>query len=114
MMDVLYEKSFLTKPDVAMKILAQNPEGFFQQLEGDYAWQMVQGILDFSEKAVFAPYNEVNAEIEQLQREYMAALMAAFPNKAFTRMPIVPCVLLMVKYKGITLEIRCNSIMLLI
>jgi len=80
---VLFEKSFLTKGELAIQILRDNPAGFFQQLEGDYAYQFVQEILDYTAKMVFNPYNEVNELIGVQQRKYMAALMQAFPGRRF-------------------------------
>jgi hypothetical protein len=79
----IYDKSFLTKGSVALKILEDNPEGFFKQLQGDYAFQFVKGILDFSNEQVFNNYNSAEHRIEELQRQYMAALMTVFPDRPF-------------------------------
>jgi len=79
----LFEKSILTKGDLATKLLQENPEGFFQQLEGDYIYQFVQGVLDYSSEQIFTPYNKINDQIKDLQKDYMAALMAAFPDRRF-------------------------------
>lgn len=79
----LFEKSILTKGDLATKLLQENPEGFFQQLEGDYIYQFVQGILEYSSEQIFTPYNKINDQIKDLQKDYMAALMAAFPDRRF-------------------------------
>lgn len=83
LMKTIYEKSFLTKADVALQILLNNPEGFFRQLSGDYAYQYVQEITNFSNETVFKPYNTIDQEIQALQRDYMAALMEAFPDRTF-------------------------------
>ncbi|MEO0725004.1 MAG: S46 family peptidase [Bacteroidota bacterium] len=86
-MDVLvnkiYSSSYLTKGDRVLNALAKNPVGFIQQVKGDYAYQYIQEILTFSEGAVFDPYREVMDEINQVQRQYMAALMEVFPDRRF-------------------------------
>ena len=66
-----------------LNALAKNPVGFIQQVKGDYAYQYIQEILTFSEGAVFDPYREVMDEINQVQRQYMAALMEVFPDRRF-------------------------------
>lgn len=83
LMKTIFEKSFLSKADVAQQILRDNPEGFFRQLTGDYAYQYVQEIANFSNTAVMKPYATIDQDIQALQRDYMAALMEAFPDRTF-------------------------------
>lgn len=75
--------SFFTKGDLVLKALRENPMGFLDQLRGDFAYQYVQEILQFSEKAIFNPDNEINEQINTLQRRYMAALMDVFSDRTF-------------------------------
>lgn len=83
LMNKIFGSSFLTKGDLALKILSENPAKFFEQLQGDYAFQYVNEILGFSTKAIFNPYNEINDQIQDAQRRYMAALMEVFPDRRF-------------------------------
>lgn len=83
LMNKIFGNSFLTKGDLAQKILNENPGKFFEQLQGDYAFQYVNEILGFSNKAIFNPYNEINDQIQDAQRRYMAALMEVFPDRRF-------------------------------
>lgn len=79
----IYKQSFLTKSELALQIINENPEGFIQQLKGDYAYQLVTNILKFSNEEVFDKYNSSLRRIEQMQRKYMAALMEVFPDRRF-------------------------------
>ncbi|MEL7222874.1 MAG: S46 family peptidase, partial [Bacteroidota bacterium] len=79
----IYAKSFLTKSELALKLINENPEGFIKQLQGDYAYQFVTGILEFSKQEVFDNYNSSVRRIEQLQRKYIAALMEVFSDRRF-------------------------------
>ncbi len=86
-LDVLINKVFrgsiLTKGDLVLKLLKENPMGFYDQITGDFVYMYVNDILEHSEKAVFNPSNAINAEINALQRRYMEALMTAFPDRRF-------------------------------
>ncbi|RMF01879.1 MAG: S46 family peptidase [Bacteroidetes bacterium] len=83
LVQALYDKSFLTKPKVAQKILTETPLGFVEQLEGDYAFQYVDAIMSFSEEKIFSPYNKINEQINDLQRRYMEGLMTVFADRRF-------------------------------
>ena len=79
----LFEKSFLSKGDLVMKILTDNPEGFFKQLSGDFIFQFVKETLAYNETTVLKSYNSYNKEIQISQRVYMAALMEVFSDRRF-------------------------------
>jgi len=79
----VFGNSFLAKGDIALKTLEENPSGFFKQLEGDYLYQYVQEILEFSRVNIFNPYNEINDQVQDAQQRYMAALMEVFPDRRF-------------------------------
>lgn len=83
LVDALYDKSFLTKPDVALKILRKRPAGFLQQLEGDYLFQFVNGVMAFSETQVFDEYNKKQRRLENMMQRYMDGLMTVFPDRRF-------------------------------
>ncbi|MCB0639261.1 MAG: S46 family peptidase, partial [Lewinella sp.] len=80
---LIYEKSFLTKSEVALNLLAQNPEGFFRQLAGDYAFEFVRNVITYNEEKVLVRYNEIQDRIDLLQRRYMEALLTVFPDRRF-------------------------------
>ncbi len=81
--NALYHKSFLTKSDVALAIIRDNPEGFFQQLQGDYVLQFLRGIQDHMEREILSEYNRISQQIDVLQRRYTAALLTVFPDQRF-------------------------------
>ncbi|WP_020537730.1 S46 family peptidase [Lewinella cohaerens] len=83
LMNKIFGNSFLTKGDFMLEILSEYPAKFFEQLEGDYAYQYINELLSFSEETIFNPYNEVNEQIQDAQRRYMAALMEVFPDRRF-------------------------------
>ena len=66
-----------------LEIFSEYPAKFFEELEGDYAYQYINELLSFSEENIFNPYNEVNDQIQDAQRRYMAALMEVFPDRRF-------------------------------
>jgi len=81
--EAFFQKSFLTEKDLVLKTLEENPEGFFRQLKGDNIIQFTQKMLAESKVLVFNPYNQIQSEIQNLQRQYMAGLMEAFPERRF-------------------------------
>lgn len=83
LMNKVYGNSFLAKKELALKILEENPAGFFDQLQGDYLYQYVQEILEYSRVNIFNPYQDINDQILDAQRRYMAALMEVFPDRRF-------------------------------
>lgn len=83
LMNKVYGNSFLAKKELALKILEENPTGFMDQLKGDYLFQYVQEILEFSRVNILNPYKEIDDQIQDAQRRYMAALMEVFPDRRF-------------------------------
>jgi hypothetical protein len=81
--DTLYHMSVLTDGDRVLKMLNQDVGGFVRQLQGDPLYQLVRTVMKHNDRVVSAPYNRIDQQIEPLQRRYMAALMAAFPERRF-------------------------------
>lgn len=81
--EAFYQRSFLTKGDMVLNTLDNNPEGFFQQLSGDNLLQFAMRIQNESKTLIFKPFDRINTEIKDLQRKYMAGLMEAFPSRRF-------------------------------
>ena len=79
----VYSSSYFTKGERVLNTLANNPVGFIEQVKGDYAYQFIQEILEFSETNIFTPHNKMTDAINELQRQYMAALMEVFPDRRF-------------------------------
>lgn len=79
----LFSKSFLTKEDVVIKTMMNGSGPVLKQLRGDYAYQFVQEILKFSEAEIFEPHDAIMAEINEVQKEYMTALMDVFNDRRF-------------------------------
>lgn len=79
----IYAKSFFTKPEAVMQLAAENVVGLIKQLQGDYAYQMVRGMLEYNDRVVNSQYQPLEDRINLLQRKYMQALMTVFPERRF-------------------------------
>jgi len=81
-MDV-YKKSMLTKSDVIQKAAKNDLPKLMKALEDDFAMQLYNEILKTNNEVVMPTYNELQGEINLLQRQYMDAQMKVFPRKRF-------------------------------
>lgn len=79
----LFQRSFLTNPEMAQALLEKDPVAFVKQLEGDLAYQFVRNLNEDNDRQVTRLYQEYQNRIQLLQREYMAGLIEAFPAKRF-------------------------------
>lgn len=86
-LDVLMNKyfrgSFLTRGDMVIKAIKENAGGFAAQVQGDPLYVFIQEILSFSRRNIFEPHDEIEAHIQDLQRDYMTALMDVFSDRRF-------------------------------
>ena len=86
-LDVLMNKyfrgSFLTRGDMVIKAIKENAGGFAAQVQGDPLYVFIQEILSYSRRNIFEPHDEIEAHIQDLQRDYMTALMDVFSDRRF-------------------------------
>ncbi|MEM6772148.1 MAG: S46 family peptidase, partial [Bacteroidota bacterium] len=79
----LYQRSYLTKPDRVLKLMREKPETFLEVLKGDPGYQFVVQLNKFNEQRVVNPYNKYQERNAPLARQYMQALINFFPEKRF-------------------------------
>ena len=79
----LYVKSLFTQPEKVLALAKENLPELIRQLDNDYAYLLVRAILDHHDKVVMPDYQPLEEKLNELQRKYMMALMAVFPEKRF-------------------------------
>lgn len=78
--NTVYGKSYL----IGLKDMKSiSGKDFAAGVAGDYAFQFCNSIIEHYEKTVLAPYNDLQSQIEELQRKYMKAQMEVFSDKRF-------------------------------
>ena len=79
----LYSKSIFANKEKFTQLLKNNPDKLFDALSTDEAAKLLIAIADLYDKDVALKLNEIQAEINQLQRKYMKAQMEVFKSKSF-------------------------------
>ncbi len=64
-------------------LLSASPKKMLAQLKADPIYRFHSSMADLYQEKVNTPYQELNDQIQKLQRKYMKALMEVFPNKRF-------------------------------
>ena len=81
--EIVFSKSMLSNEAKTMALFKNDPVAFIQSITTDYAYELARSIVDTGRKQVSKPYNAIQNRINLLQRQYMLALMAVFPEKRF-------------------------------
>ena len=83
LIDALFHNSFLTKGEAMLQLLEQDPKAFVLQLKGDPGMAFVQQLNADHQRVVMSELRPLQERTNSVQREYMAALMAVFPERTF-------------------------------
>lgn len=78
-----FSESAIPYRDKLYKILDSDPESAVSQLKNDVIYRFSVSTANAFRTKVAPKYHELNAQINSLQRKYMAALMEVFPEKKF-------------------------------
>lgn len=81
--NLIYDKTMLTDGEKVMKRLQEEPKAFMEDLKQDIAYQFGISFSEAYRANSSLKYNELQEQINNLQRTYMKALMEVFPNKRF-------------------------------
>lgn len=79
----LYSKTVLTSGEKINKILSLPAEKAISQLRSDPLMQLGSEWKTLFDEKVATPYNQKREKINALQKQYMAGLIEAFPNKTY-------------------------------
>ncbi len=79
----VYGGSMLRNYDQVKALLAKSPQEVAEALKGDPFHQLTIALSDAYAQKVAPVYNNLTEQINELQRDYMQALMQAFPKKRF-------------------------------
>jgi hypothetical protein len=79
----LYLKSLFTQKEKVMALANENLPELIRQLNNDYAYLFVRSIIEHHEAIVMTEYQPLEDKLNALQRKYMMALMAVFPERRF-------------------------------
>ncbi|MEM7574992.1 MAG: S46 family peptidase [Bacteroidota bacterium] len=83
LVEELFRSSFLTKGDAMLSLLEEDPLAFVLQVKGDPGLNFVRQLNHDHQRVVLSELRPLQAQISTVQREYMAALMATFPERTF-------------------------------
>ncbi len=81
--ETIFNGSFIVDKDKMMATLEKPAVDFVQALKKDPAYQFAKAQKTVIDDIVSKRYNEINDQINNLQRTYMKALMEVFPKKRF-------------------------------
>ena len=79
----IYETSKLTTLNGAKELLSGTAEEVIKKLNNDSAYKFGKELHTIFYDKLEPKYQELNLQIEAIQKEYMTALMEVFPNKRF-------------------------------
>ena len=79
----LYRKTRLNTPEGMAEIFDEKPEDAVEKILDDPAYQFYKSLSAPYNERVAAPYSELDNTINDNMRRYMAAQMAAFPERTF-------------------------------
>lgn len=81
--DTLFNQSYFASPENYAKLMALDSAGRAAALKTDPALQMSAAFTDYYKTRIEPRYRQLNAQINQLYRPYMRALMEMQPDKTF-------------------------------
>ncbi len=79
----VYSSSLLRDFDQVKALLAKSPQEVSAALKADPFYQLTTDLSDAYSQKVAPVYNNLSEQLSELQRDYMLALMEAFPQKRF-------------------------------
>ncbi len=79
----LYGNSFISNEDKMMELLDLEPTAAIEKLKMDPAYMLSSAWSSMIDEKVNKPYNENKAQLDELQRKYMQAIIETFPEKRF-------------------------------
>jgi hypothetical protein len=81
--NAVYGSSLLLGFDQVKALLAKSPQEVAATLNADPFYQLTTELSDAYSQKVAPGYNNLSEQLTELQRDYMLALMEAFPQKRF-------------------------------
>lgn len=79
----LYLKSLFTQKEKVLAMANENLPELIRQLNNDYAYVFFRSIMEHHDAIVMTAYQPLEDKLNALQRKYMMALMAVFPERRF-------------------------------
>lgn len=81
--NAVYGGAMLRNFDQVKSLLAKSPQEVARALNADPFYQLTTALSDAYSQKVAPVYNNLSEQLNELQRDYMMALMEAFPDKRF-------------------------------
>ncbi len=81
--DQMYGSSMLTNTSKVLDLLEKDPKQIIDGINADVACSLQSKLNETFQDNVESKYQELNAQIQSLQRTYMKGMMTAFPEKKF-------------------------------
>jgi len=79
----LFSESILTKPGTALQMARVKPDDLINAVKNDPAYLLARAIVAANNDKLSKPVSSIRLDIDRLQRQYMEAMMLAFPEKRF-------------------------------
>ncbi len=81
--DQVFAKSMVLDKTAVLAAINQNPAAAVEKIKSDPLYKFATKISDTYQEKIEGRYREINGEIADLQRRYMAGLMEVFPDRRF-------------------------------
>ncbi len=81
--DQVFAKSMVLDKTAVLAAINQNPAAALEKIKADPLYKFAVKISDTYQEKIEGRYREINGEIADLQRRYMAGLMEVFPDRRF-------------------------------
>lgn len=79
----IYSHTLLTDKGSFMEAIHRGGESFLKSMETDKAYHVFTGMKKVMDESLSPAFNALNDKIQPLQKEYVTALMEAYPKKRF-------------------------------
>lgn len=79
----VFMNSMLTSKESFLEKINQGPASFELAMQNDSAYQVFIRLKKILDENLSAPFNNLNQQLQPLQKNYVAALMEAYPERRF-------------------------------
>lgn len=81
--DQVFAKSMVLDKNMVLQAINQSPEDAIKKIKNDPLFRFATEISGAYQEKIAGRYGEINGEIAELQRRYMAGLIEVFPDRRF-------------------------------
>lgn len=79
----VFAHTSLTDPQSFLEVIEQGGDSLTKSMASDEAYQLFVALKKVMDEQLSAPFNLINQQILPMQKDYVAALMAVYPDRRF-------------------------------